>query len=118
MGFAGGYNEALKKVNADYYILLNSDVEVTEGWIEPVIDLMEKDKAIAACQPKLLSYHSRDHFEFAGAAGGFIDRFGYPFCRGRIFQTIEKDNGQYNDRKRYFGQQVPACLFAHQHFTQ
>jgi len=109
-GFAGGYNEALKKVQADYYVLLNSDVEVTEGWIEPVITLMERDKSIAACQPKILSYQHRDEFEFAGAAGGFIDYLGYPFCRGRIFWTMEKDHGQYNDAKKIFWA-TGACMF-------
>jgi GT2 family glycosyltransferase len=96
-GFAKGYNLALKQVCADYYVLLNSDVEVTPGWIEPVIDLMESDKLIGACQPKLLAYHSKDEFEYAGASGGWIDNFGYPFTRGRVLDIIEKDNGQYND---------------------
>ena len=95
-GFAKGYNTALKQVCADYYVLLNSDVEVTSNWIEPVIDLMEADQLIAACQPKLLDYYNRDHFEYAGASGGWIDSFGYPFTRGRIFDTCEKDYGQYD----------------------
>lgn len=95
-GFAKGYNTALKQVTADYYILLNSDVEVTPGWIEPVIGLMESDETIAACQPKILAYHKKDQFEYAGASGGWLDKFGYPFSRGRIFDGCETDNGQYD----------------------
>jgi GT2 family glycosyltransferase len=109
-GFAKGYNDALAQVDADYFILLNSDIEVTERWIEPVIDLMESDRSIAACQPKLLSYYQREKFEYAGAAGGFIDKYGYPFCRGRIFQDIETDNGQYNDAFEVFWA-TGACMF-------
>lgn len=109
-GFAGGYNMALKQIEADYYILLNSDIEVTPNWINPVIDLMEKDPAIAACQPKILAYHDQTKFEYAGASGGFIDRYGYPFCRGRIFQSLEKDEGQYNDPIEVFWA-TGACLF-------
>ncbi|MCD4735806.1 MAG: glycosyltransferase family 2 protein [Bacteroidales bacterium] len=96
-GFAGGYNEALAQINSEYFILLNSDIEVTPGWISPVISLMDQDNMIAACQPKLRSYHEKEKFEYAGAAGGFIDKYGYPFCRGRLFQSIEKDTGQYDD---------------------
>lgn len=96
-GFSHGYNEALKNVSAEYYILLNSDVEVTPGWIDPLLDLLDSNPAIAACQPKILSYHQRSYFEYAGAAGGFIDYLGYPFCRGRIFDTVEEDVGQYDD---------------------
>ncbi len=95
-GFAKGYNEALKKVEADYFVLLNSDVEVTKGWIEPVIQLMESNRDIAACQPKILAYENKHLFEYAGASGGWIDNFGYPFMRGRIFDTCETDNGQYD----------------------
>ncbi len=95
-GFAKGYNSALKKVNSDYYVLLNSDVEVAQNWIGPVIALMESDPKIAACQPKLLSYNQPSFFEYAGACGGWIDRFGYPFTRGRIFETCEEDKGQYD----------------------
>ena len=91
-GFARGYNEALKHVDADYYVLLNSDVEVTPGWIEPVIELMEKDRTIGACQPKILSYHKKDQFEYSGGAGGWLDCLGYPFARGRIFDICEIDN--------------------------
>jgi GT2 family glycosyltransferase len=101
-GYAAGYNEALKEVKSDYYVLLNSDVEVTPGWIEPVIELMEKDKQIGACQPKILSYHQRNQFEYAGGAGGWIDCLGYPFARGRIFDICEVDSGQYNDIEKIF----------------
>ncbi len=101
-GFAEGYNQALKSVEAAYYILLNSDVEVTPGWIEPVIALMESNHKIAACQPKILSYHQKDSFEYAGAAGGWIDEFGYPFSRGRVFDNCEKDTGQFNDNTEIF----------------
>ena len=94
-GFAKGYNAALANVSSDYYILLNNDVEVTPGWIEPIIELMESNKTIAACQPKVLSYEQRKKFEYAGACGGFIDTLGYPFTRGRIFDTCEDDTGQY-----------------------
>lgn len=96
-GFAEGYNKALAQVEADYYVLLNSDVECTQGWIEPVIEMMEQDDKVAIAQPKLLMYDRRDTFEYAGAAGGFIDSYGYPFCRGRLFSTLEQDHGQYDD---------------------
>ncbi len=109
-GFARGYNMALNQVEADYYILLNSDIEVTQDWIRPVIDMMEKDPSIAACQPKILSYFDRSKFEYAGAAGGFIDKFGYPFCRGRLFQTLEEDHGQYDDTAEIFWA-TGACMF-------
>ena len=109
-GFAGGYNWALKHVNADYYVLLNSDVEVTPGWIEPIISLMETDPKIAACQPKLLSYHQPQLFEYAGAAGGWIDSLGYPFSRGRVFDVCETDEGQYNDPEPVFGHRERLCL--------
>lgn len=95
-GFAGGYNKALQQINSKYCVLLNSDVEVTEHWIEPVIALMEADEKIAACQPKILSYHQKNTFEYAGASGGWIDAMGYPFSRGRIFDVCETDKGQYN----------------------
>jgi GT2 family glycosyltransferase len=109
-GFARGYNLALQQVKADYYILLNSDIEVTPNWIRPVIDMMEKDSSIAACQPKIRSFHERSKFEYAGAAGGFIDKYGYPFCRGRIFQSIEEDLGQYDDAIEIFWA-TGACMF-------
>lgn len=96
-GFAGGYNEALKEVNTDYYVLLNSDVEVSENWIQPVIHLMETNSKIGICQPKLLSYQEKDTFEYAGGAGGWVDQLGYPFCRGRLFDTTEKDSHQYDN---------------------
>jgi len=94
-GFTGGYNRVLAQVDADYYILLNSDVEVQPDWIQPVIALMESDEKIAAAAPKIKSFAQKNYFEHAGAAGGFIDKFGYPFCRGRIFYDIEEDRGQY-----------------------
>jgi len=96
-GFAKGYNEALKQVNADYYVLLNSDVEVEQNWIEPMVELLQSDKNIAACQPKILSYQNKNLFEYAGAAGGWIDKYGYPFSRGRVFEVCEEDKGQYDD---------------------
>lgn len=96
-GFAGGYNRGLESIDSEYYILLNSDVRVTEGWIEPLISYMDVNPEVAVCQPKLLSDRNSDMFEYAGAAGGFIDKYGYPFCRGRVFSHIEKDNGQYDD---------------------
>ena len=109
-GYAGGYNEALAQIKADYYVLLNSDIEVTENWIDPVVQLMEANEQSFAAQPKLRSYYKKDHFEYAGAAGGFMDYLGYPFCRGRIFSTAEKDNGQYNDNREVFWA-TGACLF-------
>ncbi len=101
-GFAKGYNEALKQVKSDYYVLLNSDVEVPSRWIEPVIDLMERDKTIGACQPKLLLYSDRTSFEYSGASGGWLDKLGYPFARGRIFDFCEKDSGQYDSAEPVF----------------
>lgn len=101
-GFAKGYNEALKQVEADYYVLLNSDVEVTPSWIAPVVNLMESDRSIAACQSKLLLYSDRESFEYSGACGGWLDRLGYPFARGRIFDICEKDNGQYDTTEPVF----------------
>lgn len=101
-GFAGGYNKVLEQVEADYYVLLNSDVEVTAGWIKPIIDLMENDPLIAIAQPKVKSAINKDEFEYAGAAGGYLDKFIYPFCRGRIFDSLEKDTNQYNDNCEIF----------------
>lgn len=101
-GFTGGYNRVLAQVEADYYILLNSDVEVEPDWIEPVVKLMESDDLIAAAAPKIKSFTQKDHFEHAGAAGGFIDNLGYPFCRGRIFYEIEADTGQYEQANEIF----------------
>lgn len=96
-GFAEGYNQALRQINATYYILLNSDIEVSSGWLSPLITWMDAHPETAACQPKLLSIRQRDYFEYAGACGGFIDRYGYPFCRGRVFDVVEKDEGQYDE---------------------
>lgn len=101
-GFAKGYNEALKQVEAEYYVLLNSDVEVTPGWLEPLVRLLDSDAAIGACQPKLLSFHQRNLFEYAGASGGWIDNYGYPFARGRVFDVCEEDKGQYDDEVPVF----------------
>lgn len=109
-GFAKGYNTALKQVNAEYYVLLNSDVEVTQNWIEPIIELLDSDKNIAACQPKILDYYNKNKFEYAGASGGFIDKYGYPFCRGRLFNVLEEDNGQYNTAIEIFWA-TGACMF-------
>ena len=95
-GFAEGYNKALKQIDAEYYLLLNSDIEVTHHWLTPMIEFLDSHDDVAACQPKLLSIFDKDSFEYAGASGGYLDRFGYPFCRGRIFETVEKDNGQYD----------------------
>lgn len=95
-GFAEGYNKVMNNVDTDYVVLLNSDVEVTEGWIEPILSYMESHKDVAACQPKILSYHDKKKFEYAGASGGYIDKYGYPFCRGRVFDSLETDNGQYD----------------------
>lgn len=95
-GFAEGYNKALAQIDAEYYLLLNSDIEVTHHWLTPMIEFLDAYADVAACQPKLLSIFDKDSFEYAGASGGFLDRFGYPFCRGRIFETVERDNGQYD----------------------
>jgi len=96
-GFSGGYNKAVNYIKAEYFVFLNSDIEVTEGWLRPLLSLMESNKKVATCQPKLLDFKEKTYFEYAGAAGGYIDLLGYPFCRGRIFQTLEKDYGQYDD---------------------
>lgn len=102
LGFAKGYNEALKKTEADYYVILNSDVEVQPGWLQPAIELLEMDKQNAACQPKLLSYKNKTVLEYAGGAGGWLDAFGYPFARGRIFDVCEEDHGQYDEQQQIF----------------
>jgi len=109
-GFSVGYNLALLQVKSTYYVLLNSDVQVTHGWIDPIIQLMDQDPLIAACQPKILSYRDKNKFEYAGAGGGFIDTLGYPFCRGRIFNSLESDQGQYDDTRSVFWA-TGACLF-------
>lgn len=108
-GFAEGYNQALKKIDSEYYLLLNSDVEVTENWLQPLLKYMDEHQDVAACQPKLLSIYDKDSFEYAGASGGYIDKLGYPFCRGRIFDNVEKDNGQY-DAVAEISWATGACL--------
>lgn len=109
-GFAGGYNEGLQSIQEEIYCLLNSDVEVTENWLSPIKKLFQKDKNIAGIQPKILSYHQKKYFEFAGAGGGLIDHLGYPYCRGRIFDDVEQDQGQYNDETEIFWASG-CCLF-------
>ncbi len=109
-GFAKGYNDALKYIDADLFCLLNSDVEVTENWLEPIRVFFQNFPAASIVQPKILDLKRKDHFEYAGAAGGFIDRLGYPFCRGRIFQVLEKDEGQYDDTREIFWA-TGACMF-------
>ena len=101
-GFAKGYNEALRQVEADYYMILNSDVDVPAGWLDPMIRLLENDRTIAACQPKLLCYDNKKKFEYAGAAGGWLDKYGYPFAKGRIFDVWEDDHGQYDQTEPVF----------------
>jgi group 2 glycosyl transferase len=108
-GFAGGYNEGLKQVEEEIYCLLNSDVEVTEGWLEPILDLFQQNPEIAAIQPKILSYDRKNYFEFAGAGGGLIDNLGYPYCRGRVFDDLEEDKGQYDDETEIFW--ASGCCF-------
>jgi GT2 family glycosyltransferase len=109
-GYAKGYNDALKSIDADIYCLLNSDVEVTQNWLKPIIDVFKSEKNTAIIQPKLLDFKNKTKFEYAGAAGGFIDLFGYPFCRGRVFNHLETDKGQFNDVKEIFWASG-ACLF-------
>jgi len=109
-GYAKGYNEALKGLKEDYFVLLNSDVEVTENWIAPVIEFLESNENAVIAQPKIKAYLEKDTFEYAGAAGGFIDPLGYPFCQGRIFQCMEKDEGQYDEIKEVFWASG-ACMF-------
>ena len=108
-GFAGGYNKALEQIEADFYVLLNSDVEVTPNWLKPMIDYMIEHENVAACQPKILSYYQRKNFEHAGAAGGYIDLLGFPFCRGRVLGTVEEDKGQYDNIVDVFWA-TGACL--------
>ena len=109
-GFAEGYNKALAHLTHDLFVLLNSDVEVTPGWLDPILTAFKEDAKLVAAQPKILDFKNNDHFEYAGAAGGFIDSLGYPFCRGRIFNTIEKDKGQYDDERDIFWASG-ACFF-------
>uniref|UniRef100_A0AB33J0N0 Glycosyltransferase family 2 protein n=1 Tax=Prevotella sp. GTC17254 TaxID=3236794 RepID=A0AB33J0N0_9BACT len=108
-GFAGGYNHALQTISADYYVILNSDVEVTEGWLRPFMAYMDAHPDVAACQPKLLSVLDKGQFEYAGASGGFLDSLGYPYCRGRIFNVLEADRGQYDDIREIMWA-TGACL--------
>ena len=108
-GFTGGYNRALAQIEAKYYVLINSDIEVTPDWLNPLTELLDSDSQIAACQPKIKSYHKKDSFEYAGASGGFIDKYGYPFCRGRILNNVETDTGQYDDVKEVFWA-TGACI--------
>ena len=110
LGFAGGYNEALKLVDAEIYALVNSDIEVTQNWLQPIITTFENEPKTAIIQPKILDFKRKEYFEYAGAAGGFIDKYGYPFCRGRIFDTLEKDNRQYDDDCEIFWASG-ACFF-------
>lgn len=112
-GYAKGYNDALKHVHADIFCLLNSDVAVTPNWLQPITEVYQNQPEIAIIQPKILDYKNKEYFEYAGAAGGFIDKLGYPFCRGRIFQALEKDKGQYNDVTEIFWA-TGACLFIKQ----
>jgi GT2 family glycosyltransferase len=109
-GYAGGYNEALQHIEADVYALVNSDIEVTENWLQPIIKTFQNETSTAIIQPKILDFKNKDYFEYAGAAGGFIDQYGYPFCRGRIFDTLEKDNGQYDSNQEIFWASG-ACFF-------
>lgn len=109
-GFAPGYYKALKQIEAEYFVLLNSDVEVTPGWLEPLVDAMDADPGVGACMPRMRNYQLREYFEYAGAAGGYIDFFGYPFCRGRLLSSVEKDSGQYDDNKNIFWASG-ACMF-------
>ncbi len=109
-GYAKGYNDALQYVDADIYCLLNSDIEVTKNWLTPIINLFKKEENTAIIQPKLLDFKDKTKFEYAGAGGGFIDLFGYPYCRGRVFNHLEKDNGQFNDVSEIFWASG-ACLF-------
>ncbi|PKV51628.1 hypothetical protein ATE84_3718 [Aquimarina sp. MAR_2010_214] len=109
-GYAKGYNDALSKIDADIFCLLNSDVEVTKDWLVPILKTFETNTNVAAIQPKILDYKKKTHFEYAGAAGGYIDKLGYPYCRGRIFDSLEEDNGQYDDATPIFWASG-ACLF-------
>lgn len=110
LGFAGGYNEALKNIDAEIYALVNSDIEVTENWLQPIIKTFENEPRTAIIQPKILDFKRKEYFEYAGAAGGFIDKYGYPYCRGRIFNTLEKDSRQYDDNREIFWASG-ACFF-------
>lgn len=117
-GFAGGYNEALKQLNSKYFLLLNSDVEVTPNWLPPLIECLDNDSSIACCMPKIHAHHAKDEFEYAGAAGGFIDKYGFPFCRGRVFNITEKDTGQYDKATDIFWATGAAMLIRSEVYTQ
>jgi len=118
LGYAGGYNAALRQVPARHYILLNSDVEVTPGWIMPLLRLLQRHPRAAACQPKIRSFRRRSELEYAGAAGGYLDYLGYPFCRGRLFDTVEEDRGQYDDERPVFWATGACLLVRAEVFTQ
>ncbi|MEO5975815.1 MAG: glycosyltransferase family 2 protein [Chryseolinea sp.] len=117
-GYAGGYNRALREIQSEYYILLNSDIEVTTGWLDPMVRILDQEVSVAALQPKILSYREKNKFEHAGAAGGFIDSLGYPFCRGRIFDYVEFDKGQYNDECEIFWASGACLVIRSQAFHQ
>lgn len=118
LGFCGGYNQSLRQISADYYVLLNSDVEVTPAWLEPLKALLDARPEIAAVQPKILSFHEKHLFEYAGAGGGFIDSLGYPFCRGRIFDHLESDSGQYDDERPVFWTSGACMMIRSQKFHE
>jgi len=109
LGFADGYNKALEQIDAEYFAIINSDIEVTEGWLKPLVDYMDNNPDVASCQPKILSFSQKEFFEHAGAAGGYLDKFGYPLCRGRIFNRVEKDDGQYDSQVDIFWS-TGACM--------
>ncbi len=111
-GFCGGYNKAIELIEAEFVVLLNTDVEVTKNWIPPILEILESDTKTKAIQPKILDYNNKERFEYAGASGGFLDKMGYPFCRGRIFETLESDQGQYEDQREVFWASG-SCLFIH-----
>jgi GT2 family glycosyltransferase len=116
-GFAKGYNVGLQQIEEDYYALVNSDIQVTENWLAPILSIFATDSSVGIIQPKILDYKNKAYFEYAGAAGGFIDQFGYPYCRGRIFETIEKDTGQYDDEVEIFWASG-ACFFIRKEIYQ
>lgn len=115
-GFAEGYNKALAKVKADIYVLLNSDVEVTQNWLTPIVEVLQTNRTIVACQPKIKAFHQKTHFEHAGASGGYMDSLGYPFCRGRIFDYVEEDTGQYDTSVEIFWATGAALFIKSAHF--
>jgi GT2 family glycosyltransferase len=117
-GFAKGYNEALKEVSADYYMLLNSDVEVQPGWLQPMVDVLEKESNAVACQPKIRAFNNRHLFEYAGGAGGWLDLFGYPFARGRVFDICEEDQGQFDNTEEVFWASGAAMLIKSEVYHQ